>query len=880
MNRAYKYVKEALSPGGTLPRYKVWSAITLLIQLLTCILPAIIQRPGSIWGQVVFYSLIAVSILAMFPFQPKTDKLVIRILSLIGMSLVGWAVIFDQGNIGIIQYLLTWATLRLVGERRGYFTFMHLVLSVMYIMLMLFLSLQFASPGSYPLFHRTFSLTSASLLILINSYLVYIDVDKDTNFYEDAREIYRNLETLSKEITVIFSKEGELNFILDEISQKCIPLLKMEDCVIYLHDPDKDKLIQVSAYGYKKNEQRQIVQPLEISPGKGVVGKCFMSGEPLLVPETAYFEDYIVDGEAKRSELAVPIHSEGKVVGVIDSEHSLKGFFNEKHLQSFLMIASFCGIKITEYNARRSILAAHEAQQEAEHYRELDELKNKFIANISHDLKTPLSLIKAPASQISQIAENNQIKDLSNYILKNTEHLVKVVDQLLQLNRIDHGLKQLYLEEVELSKLLAKIGQQYQGITEQKNIKLDIDSMQQMMVTDSFKLEQVIHNLVHNALRYGGKNGIIQMKAIIVDKQVVITVTDNGPGIPLEFQDRVFERFFKVDVNNHEGTGIGLSLVKEYVQALAGKINLTSIPGKGTKFTIVLPIAHPDAEEIEPVQQAWELAENDMEAKPIMMIVEDHADLNRFIGNYFEGQFNCVSAFNGKEAFEKVMNQVPDIIITDLMMSEGSGETLVQQIRNTDSTSHIPVIVLSAKTQTKSKINLYEIGADNYLQKPFDIGELQAIVNNVLLSRKRLRDKFRENYIVPSNENQVTHLLETSDNPFIEEAIQFVLAHLDDTEVSVSKMAQELGMGRNKLQKDMKELTGLTPVEFIRSIRLNEAKNKLLNKKLTVSEVAFSVGFSNLSYFTRSFKAEFGVLPSEWQETNLMIPKLPSNPEG
>ena len=582
-----------------------------------------------------------------------------------------------------------------------------------------------------------------------------------------------------------------------------------------------------------------------------------------MIAETKLRPDYIVDDASRDSELAVPIFSNGVTIGVIDSEHSQSGYFKERHVQAFRILAAFCGIKITEHRAFEQMHRAEQVKLEADRSKELDRVKNRFITNISHDLKTPLSLIKAPAMQLQKVSSDPAVQKHANYILKNTEHLLRVVGQLLQLNRVDKGLNDLYLEEIDAQSLLQKVGSQYHGLAEKEAVQFKYVAQPAMLQTDRFRLEQILRNLIHNAFRYSGANGVISVTGNQHKDQYFFAVSDNGPGIDSETQQHIFERFFKVDENNHEGTGIGLSLVKEYAESLGGEVTVSSEIGAGTTFTVELPTMV-----LESVAVKENVPEEPLEeGKPVLLVVEDHADLNAFICDFFENDFHCKSAFDGAEALKIIKEHVPDMIISDLMMPEMDGNTFVRKIREKDTYEHIPVVVLSAKSQVESRTDLYALGADNYLMKPFDISELSAVVHGTLEQRSKLLKRLRHTIGITGNEQHDETVLANEDQPappeFLEIAKDVVLAGLDNPNLSVPDVAQAIGIGRNKFQKEMRELTGLSPSVFIRSIRLSEARKLLEEGKLTVSEVAYSVGFNNLSYFTRSFKTEFGELPSE-----------------
>lgn len=862
------YVADAVRPGGTPSRYLIWVELILLCQVLASVLPSPkFYEPGMHLPE---YILIGTGVLIALSNLARTDKS--KILVSYGLYIVGLIVTTITISTGItslsgIVFMLTWAMTLFVSERREYISF-DLVTLFMILMLVSTVILLMYNPA-LGVADNWIVLTTGGVITAIDIYLVYADFGRSRNFYQESRISFRNLDLFSSKISGILSGQGELEELLWGVCEECVPFLELEECVIYLYDEESGVLKQVAAYGGKSTEDNKIVAPITIQPGKGIVGKAFEQGSYVLVKETNFSSDYIVDDAVRASELAMPILSAGKPIGVIDSEHSMSGYFKERHVQAFRIMASFCGIKIMEYQARESIRQAEISKMEANRYIELDQLKNRFITNISHDLKTPLSLIKAPAMQIQSLSTDPRITKHSSYILKNTEHLMRVVGQLLQLNRVDRGLNELYLEEIEARTMINKIAGQYHGLAEKDGIVFTHESEDVLILTDTFRLEQVIHNLVHNAFRYTGKNGKVRIEAMTKNDSLVICVEDNGPGISEDLKQKVFDRFFKADENNHEGTGIGLSLVKEYTHSLGGTVEMESEMGKGTKFIVTIPFSVAESE----LPKATPEPTLEEDGKPVLLVVEDHADLNDFICNFFEDSYICKAAFDGEEAL-RVMDQfIPDLIISDLMMPEMDGTEFVKKVKSDERFEHIPVVILSAKSQVESRVDLYETGADNYITKPFDISELNAVVKNLFEQRAMLRKKLREALASAPKNQENGQVIEQSNevlahHEFIESVRKYVIDNLDQASMSIPELASELGMGRNKFQKQIREITGLSPVEFVRSIRLLEAHAILRQKRLSVSEVAYAVGFSNLSYFTRSFKGEFGILPSEIQNSS------------
>ncbi len=861
--RLVTYIQEAVRPGGTPTRYLIWVSVILVCQALASVIPSEQFYKSLNASHYVLGGTLILALAVQF-FQKDSHKIMAAYcLYIVGLVVSTITISMGITSLSGIVFMLTWAMTLFIAERREYISF-DLVTLFMVLMLISTVILLMFNP-SMGVADNGIILGTGALFTAADIYLVYIDFGRGKNFYQESRKTFTDLDILSSKLSEILTADKPLDELLWSVTHECVPFLGLEECVIYLFDNDKKRLIQVAAYGDKTVDGNEIVNPIEIEPGKGIVGRCFSSAESILIEETKHDPDYIVDDAFRNSELAAPIISNGQVIGVIDSEHTVKGFFKDRHKQAFQVIASFCGIKITEDLAKQSIIDAQTAREEAIRYKELDELKNRFITNISHDLKTPLSLIKAPAMQIASIADKKQVKKHASYILKNTEHLLRVVNQLLQLNRVDKGLNELYLEKVDLGKLIGKINTQYSGLAEKDAVEFEVITAQTVVVTDSFRLEQIIHNLVHNAFRYTGKGGKVKLEVQQEDNLLQVVVSDNGPGIADELRSKIFDRFYKVDENNHEGTGIGLSLVKEYALSLSGDVTVIDPELGGASFQVLIPVerANQDLD-----SEDWEEVEISSGGKPVMLVVEDHADLNDFICTFFENDFKCISAFDGQEALLQISEQSPDIIISDLMMPNMDGNEFVRKIKESEEFGHIPVVVLSAKSQTESRIDLYDLGADNYLVKPFDVQELNSIVHNVLDQRKKLKSMFHQTLHV--TQAQVSTEIKPNEevDEFIQSAVNFVMENLDENSLSVKDLGEHLGLGRNKVQRQIKLLTQLTPVEFIRSIRLNEARELLRKGELNVSEVAYAVGFNNLSYFTRSFKSEFGNLPSEEQNVN------------
>lgn len=866
-NAIVEYLKKSINPGGTPKRMKEWMGFMLLLQVLATVLPGK-SLTELTWADSSLLS--AVSLFVLVSWGIGKERLQVPLSwgifysAMVLLVLGGW--LYGSGKEEMIV-ISSWSAAMYILERREYISFSDFAIAMMSTVGALAASITVSALQPHIHTHNTIPLMIMGVVtVLCNCYLLIIDFRYGKHRMDFFERHFNKISELSTSLSKILMVDKPIKEAMWDVTTTCIPLLGLEDFIIYLYDKDKDRLVQVAAYGQKNINDNKVNNPIEIEPGQGIVGKVFSSRQPIRIDDTSKTADYIVDDAIRFSELAVPILIGDEVFGVIDSEHSQRNFYKQTHMQLFHIIAAFCSIKAAQHEVRKQILEAEKNKLEVAKMLELEQLKNKFITNISHDLKTPLSLILGPANQMYSTADNDFIKKQAGYIIKNTDHLMAMVEQLLQLNKIEQGMERVNKETIDLDRVLNDIHVQYTQLAEENSIAFSIDAESGLLLTtDGFKLAQCIHNLLQNAFKYAAGKITITAKRL-KNNNISISVADNGEGIHPDEHMRIFERFYKVDVNNHKGTGIGLSLVKEYMTQLKGSVTVVSAPGKGAVFTLSLPAL--------PVEYMTVGTEHEEvpadDRQPLVVVAEDHIELNEFVAQSLQHNgYRCLRAYNGREALRLVEKHMPDIVITDLMMPEMSGDELVEQIKESDTLGHIPVIVLTAKNQVANRIDLYQAGADNYIPKPFKMDELLAVVENVLKQRKKLRDKFYRRYMPEANSavsiaEPDTEMVQHEENAIVKQCMNYILANIDEPELNVNTLGASLGMGRNRLQKEIKTATGMTPVEFIRSIRLHEAYKLMQSgKNYNVSEVAYKTGFSNLSYFSRTFKAQFGYAPSE-----------------
>ncbi len=509
---------------------------------------------------------------------------------------------------------------------------------------------------------------------------------------------------------------------------------------------------------------------------------------------------------------------------------------------------------------------------------ELDMMKIRFFTNVSHEFRTPLSLILTPLEKmLSQTGESDQRNQLQ-LIHRNARRLLNLVNQLLDFRKMEVQDIKLNTSEGDIVRFIRDLSYSFSDLSERKNITFSFTTSVQQMETffDQDKVEKILFNLLSNAFKFTPENGAVGVALNLKEQQgklfVEIKVKDSGIGIPADKQEKIFERFFQVETPKsmvNQGSGIGLSITREFVKLHGGTIHVDSTPGNGSCFTVLLPakeITHREIlfdgqgqqeEEVVPVSVATTL---EVDRKPLLLLVEDNEDFRFYLKDNLRAHYAILEAANGKQAFQKALASLPDLIVTDVMMPEMNGIELCRKIKSDPHTSHIPVILLTARTADEQKVEGFETGASDYITKPFNFEILQARIKNVIAQREAFQKVIQKHLEIKVSDIPVTSL----DEKLIQKAIQTVEEHISDPEFSVEELSHEMGMSRVHLYKKLLALTGKSPIEFIRCIRLQRAAQLLEKSQLTVSEIAYQVGFNNPKYFTKYFKDQFKTLPSNY----------------
>tara|TARA_R110002050_G_scaffold282901_2_gene431013 strand:- start:4251 stop:8609 length:4359 start_codon:yes stop_codon:yes gene_type:complete len=540
--------------------------------------------------------------------------------------------------------------------------------------------------------------------------------------------------------------------------------------------------------------------------------------------------------------------------------------------------------------ARRIILERIRLKHEVQFEKQLADDKLKFYTSISHEFKTPLALILGPVEDLlaSRGLSSAAEKPL-RMVRRNTHRLLELIDQLMDFRKIQKGFFKSTPVSGELVSFLDEVFQTFKPLAERKQIDFSFvhKAPDRRMMLDFKSLEKIVFNLLSNAFKHtvSGQRIVLKLEVEEAQKQLQISVSDEGEGIHKKDLPHIFERFnlgSRSSWKDDSSTGIGLSLVRELVEMQGGEVSVESTLGKGSCFTVKLPLvfATDDEFEVSSERPDWNytkkfvdvVEEDEPDVEPIgrksekeketILVVEDNPDLQVYLRNSLAADYRVLQALNGKIGLDLAKKEDPDLIICDIMMPEMDGIELTHLLKTEFHTSHIPIVLLTAKSLDEHKIEGIETGADDYITKPFNMVYLGKRIQNILKQRKQLKERFSRDLQVETKE--LTH--STADQEFLEKVVQLVEENLSDPDFSIETLLQHFSYGRTVFYKKMKGISGYSPKDFLRIVRMRKAGNLLRDPNQTVSEVAFAVGYNDANYFSKQFKKHFGENPSEYQK--------------
>jgi len=556
-------------------------------------------------------------------------------------------------------------------------------------------------------------------------------------------------------------------------------------------------------------------------------------------------------------------------------------------LYAFLLIGVLLmARKVIQQREKLKYALVHE-RQEMQRIHELDMLKVKFFTNVSHEFRTPLSLILAPMEKLMRKTSDPEQKNQFQLIQRNGRRLMNLVNQLLDFKKLEVDEIKFSPSRGDIIAFIRETVLSFSDLAEKKNIKLQFTTPVDKLETlfDQDKLEKILFNLLGNAFKFTLENGVVSVTLTLstdsMGQSIQIDVNDTGIGIPEDKLEKIFEPFFQTDLPKsiiNTGSGIGLAITKEFVRIQGGSISVSSQEGKGSCFSVSIPVpelpvavnateghnAAAKQEATKPTEPAMAIDEPDAQIagqkKKSLLLVEDNDDFRFYLKDNLKFVYTIYEARNGQEGWDLVLSVQPDLVVTDMMMPEMNGVELCAKIKADERVSHIPVVLLTARSSEEQRIEGFNAGAEDYITKPFNFEVLEARINNLLKQREKFQTQFRKTLEVKASELQITPL----DVKFVDRAVKVVEGRVSSPDFSVEDLAIELGISRAYVFKKILALTGKTPLEFIRTIRLQHASQLLEKSQLSVQEVAYKVGFNNPKYFTKYFKEQYGVLPSEY----------------
>lgn len=556
-------------------------------------------------------------------------------------------------------------------------------------------------------------------------------------------------------------------------------------------------------------------------------------------------------------------------------------------LAAFAAIYGIRRVELTRFDLQKKLAIERVGREKLE---EVSQMKTQFFTNVSHELRTPLTLILSPLEQL--IRETRADKTLyQTFALMhhNASRLLTMINQLLDVRKGEEGMTKLHVTEDDFVHFIEEITLSFKSWALQREIELIfVPEMSALKVWyDREQMEKVVYNLLSNAFKFSPNQGQVRVEIAANKEEVCLRISDTGRGIPEDQKERIFERFYQIDAShaggNQIGTGIGLALVKLLVERHKGRVEVQSKEGEGSTFLVFLPLgnAHFEAADIQKYRTEEKPVSAYAPAQPLeqmpaaapagngsgtrkyqLLLVEDNEDIRQFLRQSLEQEYEIAEATDGKQGLAQALENPPDLIISDVAMPEMDGIELCRNLKTNVLTSHIPVILLTARTSLIFKIDGLETGADDYVTKPFNLHLLQLRIRNLIQIREKLREKYNRqlDFKLPESTPEVS-----LEDTFLTELIQHIEQHLEESEFSVDQLAAEMHLSRMQLYRKLKALTDQTPHDLIRSCRLRKAAELLAKGQYTVAEVTYKVGYTDLKHFREQFRKQFGVSPSAYE---------------
>jgi len=659
----------------------------------------------------------------------------------------------------------------------------------------------------------------------------------------------------------------------------------------YLDLNDFEKVIEYSYQAERTGMERSDLDRLQftyrnLAAAYEGLGDFERANQALKLYNTTKDNLFTIEREKQINQLQIlyDIEKRDQTIDLLTLEAETASLRRNTYLASGMLVSL---ILLLLYSGQRT--KTRKNRQLLEKSKEVARMKSSFFSNISHEFRTPLTLISGPIEKLRSGIDDPGLKKELNIMEKNSDRLLFLINQLLDLSQLESGSLTLSVEKSDLISIVKGITMSFQSLAELREIQLSVNAESDFYEgwTDSGKLETILINLIGNAMKFTKDGGEVCVKIVETNdtnglKRCLIHVSDNGEGISQRDLDHIFDRFYRgseTGLPGSAGSGIGLALTKELVQLHKGTITVQSTTRAGTEFIVNLPISrqhyndheivHPSAAAISSYPASTEtgiesypdpvIAADD--SAPLLLLIEDNRDVMNYLIGILEGTYRILKAPDGEAGVAVALEQIPDLIISDVMMPKMGGYRVAEILKQDKKTSHIPLILLTAKASHEDRVQGLQTHADDYITKPFRPDELLLRIQNLILSRKKMREKYNQKIEIRPEDLSAQSMEES----FLLLVVETIKNHLVDENFTVDKLAREVGMSRSQLHRKLVALTDQSATEFIRSYRLNLAKEMIEKQAGTISEIAYKVGFNSLSYFSKTFREKFGVNPSEFE---------------
>lgn len=713
---------------------------------------------------------------------------------------------------------------------------------------------------------------------------------------EQYKSAVNELQLLN-EIAIASGYSKNVDQTLNTIIQKVLRAVNAEQGSIMLLTEDEQDPFRT----FLRKEDFSTLQP-HYHINTSISGWVLKNEESLLIKNLAKDNRFNTTKEERKdikSILCTPIWFEGKIIGVmtmVNKKDKTEFTESDQTLLSIISIQAGQLIKNSQLQQEyfQKTKEAELSRWETERLKELDTVKTNFFTNLSHEFRTPLTLILGPLEKLLEGKSKGDPSSQYRLMYNHASRLLQLVNQLLDLSSIDAGKMKLEISVSDIVGFANGILNSFESFAFEKKIQLRFVSEKDRLVCcfDRDKLQKIITNLLSNAIKFNRENGIVNLSVKEKEKKgflfIQIEVEDNGPGMTDEVLKNIFDRFYKYQAqSNIEGSGIGLALVKELVELHFGEVEVKSVVGKGTNFRITIPVdekfyknKNVKIQKSNQTESAFrstlktseseEINYEISEEAPLILIVEDNNDMRRFIKESIQSNFKVIESSDGSDGLNKALENIPDLIISDVLMPKLNGYEFCTQVKADEKTSHIPIILLTSKAEINGRIKGLETGADDYLTKPFNSSELLIRIKNLIDQRKKLREKFSKEITLEPKDIAIT----SADEKFLNRVLEIVEKNVGNENFSVEDFAESVGMSKTHLNRKLNALLDSSANEFIRTYRLKKAARLLSGRSGNISEIAYEVGFSNPSYFAESFKKYFGCSPSEYLQKQTTPPTI------